>query len=84
MSEPATEIHKVVRTLHEEQTFYVRVAAGTPKDKVLEACLEGDALYGTPHKTYRRQSDVDVRCIVAEPYAKKFGGPIDLTEETKP
>lgn len=78
-----TEIHKVVRTIHEQQTFYVRVAAGTPKDKVAAACLEGDALYGTPHNTFTRQNDVEVRCIVAEPYAKKFGEPIDLTEETK-
>ena len=29
-----------------------------------------------------RVADVEVRCIVAEPYAKKFGEPIDLTEET--
>jgi hypothetical protein len=78
-----TEIRKVVRTLHKEETFYVRVAAGTPKDKVLEVCLEGDAMYGTPHKTYTQQSNVDVRCIVAEPYAKKFGEPLDLVEETK-
>jgi hypothetical protein len=77
-----TEIYKVTRTIHEVQVFFVRVTAETPLDKIAEVCLEGDALYGTPHRTNTMQSDVKVCCPVAEPYAKKFGEPIDLVEET--
>lgn len=78
----ATELRWVNRVVCETQWFLVEVTKGASTEKILEACLEGDALYGTPHDTVTKQSDTYIGDTISAKFAKKFGKPIDLTEET--
>ncbi len=79
-----TEETKLVwakRMVTEEQWFLVEVTKSADTDKILEACLESDALYGTPHDTDTKQSDTDI-LPYEEPNVGRYGNPIDLVEET--
>ena len=82
MSKTKTKLVWAKRMVTEEQWFLIKVAASAPTDKILEACLEGDALYGTPTDTDTKQSDTDI-VDFEESSAGQWGKPIDLVEETK-
>lgn len=77
-----TELRWAKRLVTEEQWFLIKVTKGASPEKILEACLEGDAMYGTPHDSMTKQSNVDSKSA-DEVDAKRFGEPIDLVEETK-
>jgi len=76
-----TQLFWAKRMVTEEQWFLIEVTKGADKDKILEVCLEGDALYGTPHDTCTKQSDVDLMDFEG-PDSDAQLKPIDLIEET--
>ncbi len=79
-----TDLVWVSRTVTEIQYFLVEVTKGAAKDRVVEACIEGDALYGTPHDTDTKQSDVEIDRVPNEKEIQLYKGEaIDLVEETK-
>lgn len=78
-----TELFWAKRIVTEEQWFLIEVTKGADKGKILEACLEGDAMYGTPHDSVTKQSDVDIKDF-EELNNGQFGTPIDLIKETAP
>ena len=78
-----TQLFWAKRIVTEEQWFLIMVTKGADKDKILEACLEGDALYGTPHDTRTKQSDTTIKDF-EETSTGQYGDPLDLVEETKP
>jgi len=79
---PETELRWIKRIVTEEQWFLVEVTRGADDDKILEACLEGDAMHGTPHASVTKQSETTIH-PVNEPNAAQWGAPINIIEETK-
>lgn len=84
MSKPETELRWAKRTVWEEQWFLIEVTKGASPEKILEACLEGDALHGTPHDTKTKQSETDIMKPPSDRERIIFEkDAIDLVEETK-